>query len=307
MAFLKKLQKKSVIILDAGSGQLGNQLWSFASVYAYCLAKNFECRNYFFFPYQKYFRLVSGSRLIRLIFFSSFYRGRNFFRRLYPKYVQFIKNNRSSRVIIDEDIFYLAPTQESSGRLLSLEKDDGPIYLIGRLFRNLVGLLKYHQEIVDYFKPQLEIAKRVETIIWPLQKKYKHLVGVHIRQGDYKQYDGGQHYFSSAEVLIILKEYLNVSNQKLSETVFVICSDGQINPEDFANLNVVISRENEGVDLFLLASCAVIIGANSSFGAFASYLGNIPLIVFQRGSMDWNYYLDKKEFFPNKYNTVVHF
>ena len=51
----------------------------------------------------------------------------------------------------------------------------------------------------------------------------------------------------------------------------------------------------------------VIIGSDSSFGAFAAYYGNIPHIVFNKKSMDWAYYRNNQKYFQNKYCTLVHF
>jgi len=70
-------------------------------------------------------------------------------------------------------------------------------------------------------------------------------------------------------------------------------------------LNVVKSYFGPVEDLFLLAATDIIIGADSTFGAFASYYGNIPLIVFQRPRIDWDYYKDKQYYFENKYNQFV--
>jgi len=56
----------------------------------------------------------------------------------------------------------------------------------------------------------------------------------------------------------------------------------------------------------LLAATDIIIGSDSTFGAFASYYGNLPFIVFEK-KIDWNYYKDKKYFFENKKCTTVHF
>jgi hypothetical protein len=95
-------------------------------------------------------------------------------------------------------------------------------------------------------------------------------------------------------------------NQDAKKTYFIICSDEKIDLKKFKNLNISQNTGNEIEDLFLLAKTDFIIGANSTFGAFASYYGNIPFLVFDH-KIDWGYYFDKKYYFENKYSTMVNY
>ena len=70
-------------------------------------------------------------------------------------------------------------------------------------------------------------------------------------------------------------------------------------------LNLSVSKKSAVYDLFLLSKTDIILGSNSTFSAFASYYGNIPLVVMQKEKMDWDYYADKKSYFENKYSTFV--
>ena len=91
------------------------------------------------------------------------------------------------------------------------------------------------------------------------------------------------------------------------KTVFVICSDGSVDLDKFTGLNVVKLSFSAVGDLFLLAKTNAIIGSDSTFGAFASYYGNIPFIVFKKGNIDWEYYKGKNVFFENKYNLMTRY
>ena len=91
--------------------------------------------------------------------------------------------------------------------------------------------------------------------------------------------------------------YLKFSNKQ--NVNFMICSDEKIAETHFEGLNYTICNGNLVEDLFTLASCDAIIGSNSTFGAWASYYGNIPLIVFERDQIDWEYYKNKD---MNKFN-----
>src|SRR3989344_125147 len=189
--------RKPIIILQHGGGELGNQLWNFVSIYAYCLEKGYDCRNYSFFEYGKFFNIPVGSPLIDTFFFSpfaSYTKRRNamrlkIWRFLYkilyimPVRLFFGKNIISSKNI-EKRVYYLPPT-ETSKELENAERRARMLYMDGWLFRNPVGMKKYRKEIITYFTPQKDISASIEKTLGDLRRKYSYLVGVHIRQGDY--------------------------------------------------------------------------------------------------------------------------
>lgn len=311
---------KKIIILKTAGNELANQLWNYASIYAYALERNYILENPSFFEYGEYFSVKAVSNpFFRIAFFAPFRNytkrktsfRRKVWRKIYKWYVKiiiiFVGNRLFSYDNKDNKPYYLPPTNKSTGRFNELERKGKNIYLDGWLFRNPVGLEKYHKEIKKYFQPKKQISLLVDSHIKNLREKYKNVVGVHIRQGDYKVWRGGKYFIEQKRVREILDEYLKETGQDKAKTCFVITSDGQIDTSLFEGLNIFVSKENMVYDLFSLAKTDVIIGSNSTFNAFASYYGNIPHIVFQNEKVDWDYYKDKDTYFENKYSTFVHY
>lgn len=313
------MKTKKVVILRADGNELANQLWNYVSIYAYTLDKGYELTNPSFFEYGEYFTMPAPNYLFRIFFFIPFKNytkrktafQRKVWRKIYSWCTGIILRVSCDHVISyaspENRPFYLTPTKPSAGKLFHTEQSNGRIYFDGWLFRNPIGLEKYRENIVEYFKPKHIIASNINKKIRELRSKFKHIVGVHVRQGDYSSWRGGTYLIPQMRVKEILDEYINSKNSIASEICFVITSDGFIDKSLFGNLNTVISKENAVHDLFLLSSTDVIIGSNSTFGAFASYYGNIPLIVMQKENMDWTYYTDKNTYFENKYSTFVHY
>lgn len=177
------------------------------------------------------------------------------------------------------------------------------LYLYGWLFRNPQGMEKYRKAIIEKFVPKTYIIEKIQNHINEIRKDFKKIVGIHIRLGDTvnEKLDNDRISFHETEVYEILLNYLNFFKYNSDDVCFVICSDGKINKGVFGKLNITITNYRAVEDLWILSKTDTIIGADSSFAASASYLGNIPFIVFKRGTIDWEYYKDKNSFFINKY------
>jgi hypothetical protein len=141
----------------------------------------------------------------------------------------------------------------------------------------------------------------------PLRSQYSKVIGVHIRQSDYRDFKHGNFIISQARVRTIIDEYIREKSLDISKILFLITSDGLIDSTLFAGLNVYISKENSVTDLFLLSKTDTVLGSDSSFGGFASWYGNIPHIIFKNEPVDWTYYADKTAFFENKYTLLAQY
>ena len=311
--------KSKVIILKTAGGELANQLWNAASIYAYALECGYAFYNPAFFEYGLFFRFAPSNVLLKMVFFlpfKNYTQRKNAFlrrvgRKLYEMYTNIVTFLFSGQIIswIDQQNrpFYLSPTQPPTEILGALERAQKDIYFDGWLFRNPIGLKKYHQEIRMYFEPREDIQNRVTAHVQALRLRFVHLVGVHIRQGDYQVWREGKYFLDQKRVKKILEEYLDFFDKSADTTCFVLTSDGAVDEAIFSGLNVLIRQDIAVADLFLLASTDRILGSESTFGAFAGYYGDIPFIVMQHEKMDWEYYKHKERFFEGKYSTMVHY
>jgi hypothetical protein len=313
----EKYMKKAVILNTSGN-ELANQLWNYASIYAYALERKVALENPSFFEYGNHFTMPAPNFFFKLFFFLPFtnYKKRKqsfkrrLWRKLYGYYAKIIISAHKKSVLTSDTsgnkAFYLPPTQED-GKLLELEKSRGTIYFDGWLFRNPVGIQKYKEKILEYFKPRPDIDDQIKTRIKKLRSEFRTVVGEHIRQGDYRAWRGGAYWIPQPRVREIMDEYLHTAGKDAAETCFVITSDGAVDTSLLDGLHTYISKENAVYDLFLLSKTEAVIGSNSTFGAFASYYGNIPHIVMTKEPMDWNYYKHRTAFFENKYCTFVYY
>ncbi|OGH88663.1 MAG: hypothetical protein A3J93_01035 [Candidatus Magasanikbacteria bacterium RIFOXYC2_FULL_42_28] len=285
---------KKIIILQNNGGRLANQLWNFASIYGYCLSRGYECENYSFFRYAEYFDFKISNKFVNFLFFKLLkVFGVKFTKALYFIYSTIVKLLNPALVVRAESEEFLLPPSVivATTHATTIKKIDaaqgGHFYFCGWLFRNPVALTKYRQQIILAFSPREKYKNRVDDFLKNLRSEYKNIVGVHIRQGDYQSWLGGQYYFTSQEVRVILDDYLRNSKYFSAETCFVLCSDGAIDKTQFNGLNYRLGPGTEIEDLYALAGSNLIIGSNSTFGGWAAYYGNIPMITFSRNKINW--------------------
>lgn len=300
--------KKQIIIIENEGGRLANQLWNYISILAYAFEKNYDCKNYFFWQYYRYFRTRTGGSLFDLISFILPKRLNNF---IFQLLIKQKKNKYPDAIIhsgnhINIDTlkpFYLPPTIDNNHALEKIERSENQEMLFsGWLFRNPVGILKHRKMIIDKFKPRKITARKVDDLINNLRQNYKHVIGVHIRKTDYKNYCNGIFYFEEKEVNTILLNCLKELKLISAETVFLICSDGYIDSSIFKDLNISIGIGGVAEDLFTLSKTDFILGSDSTFGAMSAYLGNIPIVFFDRNKMDYSP-INKRRF--NYYNNSL--
>jgi len=276
---------KKVIITEHNLGRLANQLWQYISVYAFCLEHNYECYNIAFFEYKHYFDKLPFLKITQL--FEQINSFSVFVSKKYGRYVGYIFLFLYIRII------------------RSFNKSN-IIYFSDWSYRNPKGIKKFRADIIRVFRPINSVWKKINSENKNLRKLYKYVIGVHIRKGDYRNSNWKHLYFEDCEIALMLNNLLKNNNFPKKDVCFLICSDEKINNSIFSSLNIFVSKGTPVEDLYKLSLTDTIIGSDSTFGAFASYYGNIPYIVFDK-VIDWKYYENKNSYFENKFNTTVQY
>ena len=262
-------------------GKMANKLHLYASIYAYCLEKGYECLNYDFKKFYKYYNIPPPifnlkAELIRI--------EMKVINKI--KFLFFLQNIFfPKRIINGSQEFFLPPDINNNAKQIQILKlidknNNRNYYFNGWLFRSHTGIEKYHKEIVQYFKPQKKYTQIVNDFLDKIRNQYKFVVGVHIRRGDYRQWRGGVYFYEFFEVNVILCDLLKNLPFNKNEVVFIICSDESIDKDAFGGLNFISGLGTEITDLYTLAECDLIVGSNSTFNAWAADYGRRPRILF---------------------------
>ena len=106
------------------------------------------------------------------------------------------------------------------------------------------------------------------------------LVGVHVRLGDYAEWQGGRYFFQIGEYARWMHEVVAI--QARQRVGFLICSNGDV--DELLKINGLHATRGPGsavADLYALAACDLLIGPPSTFTLWASYYGQVPLHMLE--------------------------
>ena len=105
-------------------------------------------------------------------------------------------------------------------------------------------------------------------------------LGVHIRRGDYAQWQNGQYYFDDAVYAAHINRFAELHPDKTIH-VFLSTNDSQVSAEAYQQAcpKVVIHhfKGSAPEDLFMLSGCDYLIGPPSTFSLVAAMYRDIPL------------------------------
>ena len=145
------------------------------------------------------------------------------------------------------------------------------------------GLVEKHgDKIRAYFRPLEKFETASRNAVEPLRRNADIVIGVHIRQGDYRGWKGGKYFYPTERYAAWMNELAaQFRNRKVA---FFVCSDEPRHAGEFPGLTVAFGGGPSVNDLYALANCDYIMGAKSTFSEWASFYGGKPLLHLLDGS-----------------------
>lgn len=156
---------------------------------------------------------------------------------------------------------------------LSAEQNTRYLFVIGWSFRTPEIVGKHKALIQRIFTPISKYREAVSRLIERARKGTDHLVGIHIRQTDYKKFANGKYFYPLSVYCRVMSD---IASQLKGSTRFLICSDAPVNFNAFKGLDVIPATGHPIEDNYALAACDYVAGPPSTYTAWASFYGNVP-------------------------------
>ncbi|MGK7931023.1 MAG: glycosyl transferase family 11 [Microcystaceae cyanobacterium] len=305
------MTKKPLIIFTHGGGRLANQLLCYANLLAFLIENNCNTTliNWSFFPYE-YLLETPTHRLLSLEGFSFYLlKALNLFALLlkylpspisvrlnyyFLKALYLVSNifsNMKGMIADDRKIYYKFKFMAEYNSRLSLEEDSvvkkiqqTPTTLLGGFNIRCWSLVRKHQDKVkDYLHFKQEYFDQAGKFIQELRQKHDYLIGVSIRQTDYKTWADGRYFFETKQYI----EWIKKAQTRFSDKKnigFIIASDNAQDLSLFEDLPVylgtgnILKGGNYVEDMIELSMCDLILTPPTTFSAWASFMGKVPLL-----------------------------
>ena len=149
------------------------------------------------------------------------------------------------------------------------------IFMFGPLFRNHGAVQRQAAAIREYFRPPEAVLACAQQAIEQARTQGEIVIGLHIRRGDYRTFVGGRYYYPLEDYLALMERVPSLFPGR--KVIFCVCSDEPQTPATFAGHNYVMGPGGAMEDLYTLAGCDCLIGPPSTFSAWASFHGQVPL------------------------------
>lgn len=158
---------------------------------------------------------------------------------------------------------------------------DEVVYILpmGWKFCDHAGLLLHRERIARYFTPVESIRKPAEKALQRARELGQRVIGIHVRQEDYRNWQGGIYYFETE--CYVRWMHQSVECFKGENVSFVVCSSDRLDFRSFEGLQCVLGPGTSVGDLHALSLCDLIMGPPSTFSQWASYHGDVPLCALK--------------------------
>lgn len=264
-----------IVIVDK-VGQLGNRLFHFAHFIAFAETYGVRVANPGFDDFARYFPVFSDDVLCRFPTVRSPIPVTERTSRL--AFSVFERVARSPRRLVP--VVSLGPGETCDLRSASFRRQaERPLLLVsGWQFRDSESFSEHAELLRRLFTPSGRHRAAADRVVLAARRGDV-LVGVHIRHQDYATYAGGRHFHpldAYARMMDRLGALFDGRDVRL-----LVCSDDPANPAALAGGQVTPGPGHLVEDLYALAQCDYIVGPPSTYSAWASFYGKVPLLHFE--------------------------
>lgn len=274
----------ATLLLADHTGRLGNKLVLFAHVIA--AAEEYGCRvfNLSILPAANYFEGLHLNPLAsypRMFFPLDF---RWLVRALRKPIQKWVRGRRGRPAIRNRWLTVLDMENKPVYRLDSpefahLTRSTRWIILWGYPYRCSPLVQKHANRIRAFLKIRSQTAPVLSRQYFSAVQSGRDTIAIHIRQGDFKNWNNGGFYISPEKTSAAL--FKNGVDIKDPQKRVWVCSDESIPINLFPTEAASQIPRELGEDLFIMSNCRVVVGCQSTLSFFCAFLGDSHYIRLQ--------------------------
>ncbi|MBI3160559.1 MAG: hypothetical protein HYZ26_13255 [Chloroflexi bacterium] len=258
-----------MIVITSRFGQLGNRLLIFAKFITLARAENLTLMNLGFGGYACYFRTLSRDRLCR--YPPSGQAGAlaaGLARQYYRRLAQLGRNVVVLNAGLSKELNLADP------EFVRLAREKTVVFAGGWPRLDADYKAEHAPAVREFFRPAADHQRNIEAVVNRAHATCEVLVGLHVRQGDYRTWEDGRYYYSSAQYVELMPRLAALYPGRA--VGFLVVSDEKQDPAAYASQPVSFGSGHILEDMYSLAACDAIVGPPSTFAGWASFYGRVP-------------------------------
>lgn len=168
---------------------------------------------------------------------------------------------------------------------LTLLRAQNLTMLAGWAVRSWRLVRKHRETIRNRVTPNRRYMQRAEQFVSRLRSGVDRVIGVLIRQSDYRTWNEGQYYFNTSQYA----EWMNQIDQRMEgSNLFIVASEVPQPADAFEDVSSVFATgEAVGSGHYLesfaeLALCDLVLTPPSTFSTLAAFVGDVPIVPLYR-------------------------
>ena len=277
------MARKRIVIIASPAGNLGNRLFLFSNVIGFAIENRFEVMNFAFYEYAECFKTTRNDLFCRFpprpcVFHKHGPLQGKLFLSLVSATAALVKRMGKNRFVRSYDLEKIDHCLNLDNKIfIEALKGVKVILLQGWLFLDHENMIKHANEIRRYFEPSDNYRDLIDSPINMLRKSCNVIVGVVIRRGAYQWWCDGRYFFSIETYVKWMHEIVGLFPEK--QVGLFICSDEILNSEDFSDLTFIFRAGHDLENRYSLGMCDYIMSAPSTYGGWAAFYGDVPIII----------------------------
>ncbi len=264
-----------MIIIAQRIGQLGNRLVLFAHLIAFAQEHHLTVINLAFDEYAPLFQSTRSDLLCRYPPAPFPLKPTPMRRRLLFRLAARVMRGAKKRLpfvhvqhLDDDERFELDANFAEIAR-------HNIVLIGGYFFRMPGGFPESADTLRAYFQPMPSVQSSVQQVTRSARAGHDILIGVHLRQGDYREYENGRYFYTTSQYIALMSKVVALFAPR--RAAFLVCSNEPQKAGAFAGFPVTFGTGDLAEDLYGLTACDYLIGPPSTFTVWASFYGSVPL------------------------------
>lgn len=263
---LRNIKNRIIFFVDA-PGQTCNRFWAYLDAIAWAVANN---RKVVIFRWDAsicYFDALRNDKHVSFPFYFQKKSSSSGGRRLKSILQRLFNNKYSHR-------FYCTKLAHRIGFFQSWPLRKSHMYFP-----------QMRERLKPIFRPNEDICTPIEDSMHQYKSKGYFVIGVHIRRGDYRNWEGGKYYYEISDYADTMRSLTLLYKDR--KVAFFISTNEKYDETEFSGLTLCrFNNTTAAHDLYTLTLCDRIIGPLSTFSRWASWYGNVPLVFIEKGQIN---------------------